>query len=425
MPFVHLHVHTQYSILDGLSSIRELFRKASEDGQKALAITDHGNMYGVYEFLDTAKKFPDVKPIVGCEVYMAHGDKRKEHSGKEEQSSFHLILLAKNEAGYHNLCRLVSIGFTEGYYYRPRIDREILEKYHEGLICSSACLASQVDREIVAGDLAGAEETVRWFHNLFGEDYYLEIQRHRTEIPGGDITVYEKQMIAAEGIFKLAEKCNVKVIATNDVHFVNKEDGPAHDRLICLNTNCSIDDPKRMRYTQQEYLKSQEEMAGLFSDHPEVILNTMEIVDKVKTYDIDRRPILPVFPLPDGYSNADDYLRDLTYEGAHRKYGETLTKEETDRIDYELGTIKKMGFPGYFLIVRDYIHAAREMGVSVGPGRGSAAGSVVAYCLDITMIDPLKYDLLFERFLNPDRINMPDIDVDFDDEGRYKVFEYV
>jgi DNA polymerase-3 subunit alpha len=425
MSFVHLHVHTQYSILDGLSSIPELFKKAQADGQKALAITDHGDMYGVYEFLDTAKKFKDVKPIVGCEVYMARGDNMKEHAGKEDQSSYHLILLAKNELGYHNLSKIVSIGFTEGYYYRPRIDRSVLEKYHEGIICSSACLASQVSREIVAGDLAGAEETVKWFHDLFGEDYYLEVQKHRTEIPGGDLTVYDKQLIVAEEEFKLAEKYGIKVIATNDVHFVNKEDGPTHDRLICLTTNSNIDDPDRMRYTQQEYLKTQAEMAALFPDHPEILENTMEIADKVEVYDIDHAPFLPKFALPDGYTDSNVYLHDLTYEGAHRKYGANLGKEVIDRIEFELNTVKGMGFPDYFLIVWDYIHAARAMGVSVGPGRGSAAGSVVAYCLDITQLDPIKYDLLFERFLNPERVNMPDIDVDFDDEGRYKIFQYV
>jgi DNA polymerase-3 subunit alpha len=425
MSFVHLHVHTQYSILDGLSSIPELFRKAQEDGQKALAITDHGDMYGVYEFLDTAKKFPEVKPIVGCEVYMARGDNMKEHAGKEDQSSYHLILLAKNELGYHNLCKIVSLGFTDGFYYRPRIDRSVLEKYHEGIICSSACLASQVAREIVAGDLAAAEETVKWFRNLFGDDYYLEVQKHRTEIPGGDLTVYDRQLVVAEEEFKLAGKYGIKVIATNDVHFVNKEDGPTHDRLICLTTNSNVDDPTRMRYTQQEYLKTQDEMAKLFPDHPEILENTIEIADKVEVYKIDHDPFLPKFKMPDGYTDSNVYLHDLTYEGAHRKYGENLGKVVIDRIEFELNTVKSMGFPDYFLIVWDYIHAARAMGVSVGPGRGSAAGSVVAYCLDITQLDPIRYDLLFERFLNPERVNMPDIDVDFDDEGRYKIFQYV
>ena len=330
----------------------------------------------------------------------------KEHAGKEDQSSYHLILLAKNELGYHNLCRIVSLGFTDGFYYRPRIDRSVLEKYHEGIICSSACLASQVAREIVAGDLAAAEETVKWFRNIFGDDYYLEVQKHRTEIPGGDLTVYDRQLVVAEEEFKLAGKYGIKVIATNDVHFVNKEDGPTHDRLICLTTNSNVDDPTRMRYTQQEYLKTQDEMAELFPDHPEILENTIEIADKVEVYKIDHDPFLPKFKMPDGYTDSNVYLHDLTYEGAHRKYGENLGKVVIDRIEFELNTVKSMGFPDYFLIVWDYIHAARAMGVSVGPGRGSAAGSVVAYCLDITQLDPIRYDLLFERFLNPERVNM-------------------
>ncbi|MDD2594339.1 MAG: DNA polymerase III subunit alpha [Bacteroidales bacterium] len=423
MPFAHLHVHTQYSILDGAAAISKLFDKAEKDNQTALAITDHGTMAGVKEFFKYAAKHPAVKPIIGCEVYVAKGD-RFQKRGKEDQSSYHLILLAKDLKGYHNLVKLSSYAYIEGFYYRPRIDHELLEKYHEGLICSSACLAGEIPRAIYANNEELAEETILWYKSLFGEDYYLEVQRHKSKIANADQTVYERQKMVNEVIFRLAEKHNIKVIATNDVHFVNEEDGPAHDRLICLTTNSPYDDPDRMRYTQQEYLKTQEEMTQLFADHPEVISNTMEIVDKIGTYSIDSKPILPYFPIPSEFADSDDYLHYLTMEGAKERYGE-ISQNVLDRIEFELSTIKKMGFPDYFLIVRDFIQASRDMGVSVGPGRGSAAGSVVAYCLHITNIDPMKYDLLFERFLNPDRISMPDIDIDFDDEGRTKAFKYV
>ncbi|MCK9626104.1 MAG: DNA polymerase III subunit alpha [Bacteroidales bacterium] len=423
MSFVHLHVHTQYSILDGAASISKLFKKADEDGQKALAITDHGNMYGVKEFFKYANKYPNVKPIIGCEVYVAR-EGRHVRRVKEDKSSFHLILLAKNLKGYHNLVKLCSYGFIEGFYYRPRIDRELLEKYHEGLICSSACLAGEVQREVYNNNLEAAEDALLWYKELFGEDYYLEVQRHETFIEGADKTTFQKQQIVNEQLFEFANKFNVKVIATNDVHFINAEDGGAHDRLICLTTNQNYEDQDRMRYTQQEYLKTQQEMSDIFSDHPEVITNTIEIADKIETYSISSPLILPVFPIPAEFSNSVEYLRNLTFEGAKNRYGE-VTDSIIERIEFELDTIKKMGFPDYFLIVWDFIRAARERGVSVGPGRGSAAGSVVAYCLKITNIDPLKYNLLFERFLNPERISMPDIDIDFDDEGRYKIFKYV
>ncbi len=424
MSFVHLHVHTYYSVLDGAAQISKLFEKAKENGQPALAITDHGNMFGVKEFLKTAPKFPDVKPIVGCEVYVAK-ESRFLKRGKEDQSSYHLILLAKNIKGYRNLVKLCSYGFIEGYYYKPRIDRELLEKYHEGLICSSACLAGEVARALSRDDIEEAEKTIEWYRNLFGDDYYLEVQRHKTDIPEADHTVYVQQEKVAELIFGLAAKHGVKCIATNDVHFVSKEDAPAHDRLICLTTNANYDDPDRLRYTWQEYLKTTEEMSEIFSDHPEILENTLEIADKVEVYNIDSKPIMPNFPIPAEFEDSNAYLRHLTYEGARKNYGEDLSPVHTERIDFELATIKKMGFPDYFLIVQDFINAARNMGVSVGPGRGSAAGSVVAYCLGITQIDPVKYDLLFERFLNPDRISMPDIDIDFDDDGRSRVLEYV
>ena len=425
MSFAHLHVHTQYSILDGQSKIGDLIDTAVANGQPALAITDHGNMFGVKEFLDTvAKKEAPLKPIVGCEMYVA-GNSRFDRKGREDQSSYHLIMLAKNMDGYHNLIKLSSKAYIEGFYYKPRIDHELIEQYHEGIVCCSACLGGEVPQAIMEGKPEEAERIAAWYKSIFGDDYYLEVQRHETDVPGAEKSTFEHQQQVNEVIFKIAEKLGIKVVATNDVHFVRKEDGPAHDRLICISTNSDFDDPKRLRYTQQEYLKSTEEMSAIFADHPEVISNTLEIVDKCEVLNLNHDPILPVFPLPEGFTDSNDYLHHLTYEGAHRRYGEDIPEATRERIDFELATIKKMGFPDYFLIVQDFIKAARNMGVWVGPGRGSAAGSVVAYCLTITNIDPIKYDLLFERFLNPDRISMPDIDIDFDDEGRYRVFKYV
>ena len=425
MSFAHLHVHTQYSILDGQSKIGDLIDTAVANGQPALAITDHGNMFGVKEFLETvAKKEAPLKPIVGCEMYVA-GNSRFDRKGREDQSSYHLIMLAKNMDGYHNLIKLSSKAYIEGFYYKPRIDHELIEQYHEGIVCCSACLGGEVPQAIMEGKPEEAERIAAWYKSIFGDDYYLEVQRHETDVPGAEKSTFEHQQQVNEVIFKIAEKLGIKVVATNDVHFVRKEDGPAHDRLICISTNSDFDDPKRLRYTQQEYLKSTEEMSAIFADHPEVISNTLEIVDKCEVLNLNHDPILPVFPLPEGFTDSNDYLHHLTYEGAHRRYGEDIPEATRERIDFELATIKKMGFPDYFLIVQDFIKAARNMGVWVGPGRGSAAGSVVAYCLTITNIDPIKYDLLFERFLNPDRISMPDIDIDFDDEGRYRVFKYV
>ena len=456
MSFVHLHVHTQYSILDGQASIGGLFERAKELGMPALAITDHGNMYGVKEFLKVAKKYPEVKPIIGCEIYVTrhydHKLKDKEHRGY-----YHLILLAKNYTGYKNLMKIVSTGHIEGKYYdKPRVCHEIVEQYSEGLVCCSACIAGEVPRNIIAGDMAGAEKAIEWYKKVFGDDFYLEVQAHRTEIPGQSQEVYEHQLVANEGLFELAVKTGTKVVATNDVHFVRKEDGPAHDRLICLTTNANLDDPDRMRYTQQEYLKSEEEMLDIFYKHPEALANTLEVAEKIESYKVDKDPILPKFDLPDEFmADIDSYLEKykdiidegrcdkngnergeefcnsvaflchLTYKGAHERYGDTLNDVQAERIEFELKTICKMGFPDYFLIVQDFIAAARSEGISVGPGRGSAAGSAVAYCLKITNIDPIKYDLLFERFLNPDRINMPDVDIDFDDDGRYRVFQYI
>ena len=456
MSFVHLHVHTQYSILDGQASIGSLFERAKELEMPALAITDHGNMYGVKEFLKVAKKYPEVKPIIGCEIYVT---RHYDHTLKDtaHRSYYHLILLAKNYTGYKNLMKICSTGHIEGMYYgKPRVSHEIVEKHAEGLICCSACIAGEVPRAILAGDMAAAEKAIEWHKKLFGEDFYLEVQQHKTEIPGLSQEVYERQLIANEGIYELAAKTGTKIVATNDVHFTRKEDGPAHDRLICLTTNANLDDPDRLRYTQQEYLKSEEEMLDMFYKHPEAISNTLEVAEKIENFKIDKDPILPKFDLPaefladidtylnkykeiidegrynkDGSERGEEfcqsvaYLCHLTYEGAHWRYGETLSDVQAERIEFELKTICKMGFPDYFLIVQDFIAAARSEGISVGPGRGSAAGSAVAYCLKITNIDPIKYDLLFERFLNPDRINMPDVDIDFDDDGRYRVFQYI
>src|SRR5574344_98843 len=424
MQFVHLHLHSYYSILDGEGKIENYFKKAAADHQPAMALTDHGNMFGVKEFLKTAKKFKGVvKPIVGCEVYV-NPEGRFVKRGKEDQGAYHLILLAKNIEGYYNLVKIVSIGWTEGFYYKPKVDREILEKYHENLIASSACLGGELPRLIAAGNMEEAEKSALWYKNLFGDDYYFEIQQHRTEVPGQSQEVFEKQKIVNAGLFKLSEKLGIKCIATNDCHFVNKEDGPAHDRLICINTNARVTDADRMHYTQQEYMKTAEEMAAMHITHPEIITNTLEVAAKVEEYDIDHDHILPIFKLPDGYSDSNDYLRDLVYKGAETRYPNMLPKLK-ERIDFELQTIKRMGFPDYFLIVQDFINAARARGIWVGPGRGSAAGSVVAYCLGITKIDPIKYDLLFERFLNPERISMPDIDIDFEEERRGDVLAYV
>ncbi|RLD64165.1 MAG: DNA polymerase III subunit alpha, partial [Bacteroidetes bacterium] len=420
--FTHLHVHTQYSILDGASNISKLIAKAKELGMDSIAITDHGNMFGVKEFYDEAKK-QEIKPILGIETYVARIN-RFQQKEKIDRSGDHLIILAKNFTGYKNLIKLSSFAYTEGFYYKPRIDKELLEKYHEGLIVSSACLGGEIPQLIMKNRIDDASKTIEWFKNLFGEDYYLELMLHKSDIPGKDKEIYDNQIIVNKTLIELSKKHNVKLIATNDCHFINAEDAEAHDRLICLNTGQDLDDPSRMRYTKQEYLKSPEQMAEIFSDVPEAISNTQEIVEKIEPYELDHKPIMPDFPLPEGFDNEDDYLEFLTYEGAKEKYSE-ITEEIKERIDFELSTIKRMGFPGYFLIVWDFIRAARELGVIVGPGRGSAAGSVVAYCTKITQIDPLKYDLLFERFLNPDRISMPDIDIDFDDDGREKILKWV
>lgn len=474
MPFVHLHVHSYFSQLDGMSSITGLVDKAVRCGMKALAITDHGNMYGAKEFYDyigkVNKSLPDerkIKPIIGVEAYCARRT-RFDKTLKEDGSGWHLVLLAKNKKGYQNLCKLVSTSWVDGFYYRPRIDKDCLKQYREGLIVSSACLGGEIPKKIEEGDMKAAEESIRWFKDVFGDDYYLELQRHRTDKEGADQLVYQKQLRMNEGLLELAKKTQTKIICTNDVHFVEEEHAEAHDRLICLGTGKDLDDPQRMRYTKQEWFKSIEEMNTVFADLPEALSNTLEIAERVENYSLDSDAIMPAFPIPESFGTEEDYrnkyseealreefnkedkgrfeklggydkvirikleadyLRDLTLRKAVSRYAGaesgTIAPDVMERLEFELETMKTMGFPGYFLIVQDFIQAARSMGVAVGPGRGSAAGSAVAYCLGITDIDPLKYDLLFERFLNPDRISMPDIDIDFDDDGRADILRWV
>ena len=563
MTFTHLHVHSHYSILDGMSKVPALVDKCQRTGMHAMALTDHGNMYGIKEFLDYSKKinaapgkkvkecednirkltalianipaweqqllteqdpheqdslrqklnearqaekdlplleqdlprlkqkaedYVPFKPIVGVEAYCARrsrllkekGFKQITGEGKEiivDRSGWHLILLAKNKTGYKNLCKIVSLSFIEGFYDRPRIDKQLLEQYHEGLICSSACLGGELPQLILQGKTDEAENSIRWFKQVFGDDYYIELMRHKTDKPNADYTTYPKQQKVNAVLIELARKTDTKIICTNDAHFVEEEHAEAHDRLVCLNSGHYVDDANRLHYTKQEWLKTPEEMAAVFSDLPEALANTQEIAAKVEVYDIDSPPIMPLFDIPADFATEEqyrqrfthedlfneftrdekgnvvlseeeaekkvkklggydhlyrikleaDYLAELTWEGAAKRYpGDALTEEHKERINFELHVMKTMGFPGYFLIVMDYIRAAREeLGVSVGPGRGSAAGSVVAYCLRITDLDPIKYDLLFERFLNPDRISLPDIDVDFDDAGREKVLNWV
>ncbi len=429
IPFVHLHVHSQYSILDGMAPVKALVDKAIADGMRGMAITDHGNMYGIKEFHDYVAKInkkrgddEKFKPIFGCEVYVAWKD-RHDRSDKRDNGN-HLILLAKNLKGYKNLIKIVSHAWTEGMYYHPRTDHSELEKYHEGIICCSACLGGEVPQLIMGGQMNKARETIQWFKSVFGDDYYLELQRHKATVAHANHETYEKQCLVNDALIQFARELDGKLICSNDSHFVNEEDADAHERLICVSTGRKLTDDNVMLYSKQEWFKTQEEMNGVFADIPEALQNTNEILDKVEIYSIDHAPILPDFPLPDGFDNEDDYLRYLVYEGAKERWPE-LDEEHRERLDFELETIKNMGFPGYFLIVQDYIRMAPKLGCSVGPGRGSAAGSAVAYCLGITKIDPMKYDLLFERFLNPDRISLPDIDTDFDDDGRAAVLNYV
>ena len=526
--FVHLHVHTYYSILDGQSKISKLVDKAIANGMKGMAVTDHGDMFGIKEFHDYCigvnKKrqkegLEPFKPIFGCEMYVAKYGPKEQKNGREDQSGYHLIVLAKNYQGYKNLIKLVSNSWVDGYYMRPRTDRKDLERYHEGLIVCSACLAGEVPRKIGKGDMAGAREAIEWYHNLFGDDYYLELMRHEVKDPAvrANRETYKEQEPVNQELIKLAREYGIKLVCTNDVHFVDEENAEAHDHLLCLSTGKDLDDPTRMLYTKQEWFKTREEMNEVFSDVPEALSNTLDILNKVEIYSLDHDPIMPFFPIPEEFGTEEewrqkfseedlyrefttdengqnplpreegekkikklggydklyrikfeaDYLAKLAYEGAYRRYcpdgsryevrgtryenssedvqaensmeegnlaprtshlapRKELPAEVEDRIRFELHIMKTMGFPGYFLIVQDFINSARdELDVWVGPGRGSAAGSVVAYCLGITKIDPLKYDLLFERFLNPDRISLPDIDTDFDDDGRGRVLKWV
>lgn len=485
--FVHLHVHTYYSILDGQSSVQKLVDKAVADGMKGMAITDHGNMFGIKEFYNYCKKVngklkaegkESFKPIFGCEMYVARRTKYDKEKEKGDMGGYHLIVLAKNYNGYKNLIKLVSRAWVDGYYMRPRTDRADLEKYHEDLIVCSACIAGEVPAKILKGDMEGAREAIEWYHRVFGDDYYLELQRHRVTNPHqrANRETYPLQVRANKALMELAEEYGIKTVCTNDAHFVDEENAEAHDHLLCLSTGKDLDDPNRMLYSKQEWFKTREEMNAVFSDVPEALSNTLEILDKVETYSIDHAPIMPFFPIPEEFGTEEDvrrkysekqlydefttdengenplppeegeqkikrlggyeklyrikfeadYLAKLAYDGAKRLYGDPLPEEVAERVKFELHIMKTMGFPGYFLIVQDFINSARdELGVMVGPGRGSAAGSVVAYCLGITKIDPIKYDLLFERFLNPDRISLPDIDTDFDDDGRGKVLEWV
>ena len=506
-PFVHLHVHTQYSLLDGLSSVTALVDKALADGMPGVAITDHGNMFGVKEIYnyvnggclkgykkklekaeksgDTAKaerikgwidriKSKDFRLIIGCEMYVAQ--KSLTEVVDRHDKGRHLVVLAKNKTGYKNLIKLVSKAWTEGFYSHPRTDKHELEAHREGLIIASACLGGEIPRLIQAGRIDEADEQVAWWKSVFGDDYYIELQRHPAKVANAARDVFEIQQKVNAELIRLARKHDIKLICTNDVHFVDEADAESHDRLICVSTNSNLFDPNRMRYTKQEWFKTTAEMNELFADIPEALANTTEIASKIESYTIDHGPIMPNFEIPASFGSEEeyrqrisekelfdeftcdengnvvlsqedaeakikklggydklyrikfeaDYLAKLAYDGAKKRYGDPLDPELAERIKFELHIMKTMGFPGYFLIVQDFINVAREkLDVSVGPGRGSAAGSCVAYCLGITQIDPVRYDLLFERFLNPDRISLPDIDIDFDDDGRADVLRYV
>ena len=485
--FIHLHVHTYYSILDGQSPVEKLVDKAVANGMRGMAITDHGNMFGVKELFNYCNKIngklkdqgkEPFKPIFGCEMYVARRTKADHVKEKGDAGGYHLIVLAKNYHGYKNLIKLVSRAWVDGFYSKPRTDRADLEKYHEDLIVCSACIAGEVPAKILKGDIPGAREAIEWHKRVFGDDYYLELQRHEVKDPNqrANRETFPLQQRANKEILKLAKEYGIKVVCTNDCHFVDQENAEAHDHLLCLSTGKELNDPTRMLYSKQEWFKTREEMNEIFADVPEALSNTLEILDKVETYSIDHSPIMPFFPIPAEFGTEEDtrkrispeelfrefttdengkeimsheeaekkikklggidklyrikfeadYLAKLAYDGAKRLYGEPLSDEVHERVKFELHIMKTMGFPGYFLIVQDFINSAQdELGVMVGPGRGSAAGSVVAYCLGITKIDPIKYDLLFERFLNPDRISLPDIDTDFDDDGRGKVLEWV
>jgi DNA polymerase III subunit alpha len=423
--FVHLHCHTQFSLLDGASEIGAMMDKAVKDGQKGVALTDHGNMFGAFKFVAEANK-RGIKAIVGCEFYLVEDRHRQrfEKSKGERDVRYHQLLLAKNQKGYENLSKLCSLGYIEGMYSKfPRIDRELLDKYSEGLIATSCCIGAEIPQTILKGDIERADELVRWWHERFGEDFYIELQRHKgmEDIDGTGVS----QEQVNQQLLLFAKKYGIKAIATNDSHYIEEDDWKPHDILLCVNTNSQMEAMSRFKFPSADFFfKTQEEMSRLFGDVPEAIDHTMEIFSKIETPQLQRDILLPNFPLPGGFDSQVDYLRHLVYEGAKRRYG-TISEVLRERLDYELGVIKNMGFEGYFLVVQDFIRAARELKVRVGPGRGSAAGSAVAYCLTITDIDPIRYNLLFERFLNPERISMPDIDIDFDDVGRQKVIDWV
>lgn len=423
--YIHLHNHSQFSLLDGASPVEEMVKKAAADGQKGVALTDHGNMFGAFKLVAEAKK-AGIKPIVGCEFYLVEDRFRKSFSRKvgEKDIRYHQLLLAKNQVGYQNLIKLCSLGFTDGLYSDfPRIDKGLVEKYHEGVIASSCCIGAEIPQTILKGKIAEAEEKLKWWLELFGEDYYIELQRHRG-LENIDGTGFSQEDVN-QVLLRFAKKYNIKTIATNDSHYLERDDALPHDILLCVNTGKKITDQKRFKFSSDDFFfKSQEEMNSAFSDVPEAIDNTMEVYSKVEELNLERDVLLPAFPLPEEFDNQEDYLRHLTYEGAKKRYGE-ITESLRERLDFELGVINDSGYPGYFLIVQDFTNVARKMGVAVGPGRGSAAGSAVAYCIGITNVDPIKYDLLFERFLNPERVSMPDIDIDFDDEGRSKIIDYV
>ncbi len=423
--FVHLHCHTQYSLLDGASEIGAMMRKAAADGQKGVALTDHGNMFGAFKFVSEANK-NGVKPIIGCEFYLVKDRHHKTFSRAkgEKDKRFHQLLLAKNRVGYENLCKLCSIGFIEGLYSKfPRIDKEILLQHSEGLIATSCCIGAEIPQAILHGQLEEAEEKLKWWLDLFGEDFYIELQRH-TGLENIDSLGVSQEDVNQQ-LIKFARKYDIKIIATNDAHYIEEEDAPSHDILLCVNTGSLLEETSRFKFPSSDfYFKTQEQMNQLFSDIPESIDYTMEVYDKIEPLNLNRDVLLPAYQIPQEFKTQDDYLRHITFEGAKRRY-KTITPKIKERLDFELDVIAKSGYPGYFLIVQDFTTEARRMGVSVGPGRGSAAGSAVAYCVGITNVDPIKYDLLFERFLNPERVSMPDIDIDFDDHGRQKVIDYV
>jgi len=421
--FLHLHCHTQFSLLDGASNIGVMMDKAVADGQKGVALTDHGNMFGAFKFVAEAKK-RQIKPIVGCEFYLVEDRHKRVFTKGDKDERFHQLLLAKNAKGYENLSKLCSLGFMEGLYSKyPRIDKELLLQYHEGLIATSCCIGAEIPQAILHGRLDKAEAFVEWWINLLGEDFYIEIQRHKglENIDGLGVS----QEDVNQQLLLLAQKYNIKVIATNDSHYVEEEDWISHDMLLCINTNSIVEQKERFRFPSSDfYFKTKEEMARLFQDVPESLDNTLEVYSKVDQLSLYRDVLLPAFPIPEGFESQILYLRHLTYQGAQKRYSD-ITPAIRERLDFELAVIEKTGYPGYFLIVQDFTNTARKMGVAVGPGRGSAAGSAVSYCIGITNIDPIKYDLLFERFLNPERVSMPDVDIDFDDEGRQQVIDYV